>query len=298
MKKKIRKEIIKYSDSRYEEFIYNEDGKLITHKVNQNNGIDYIKHYVYNDKGLLTKEYDNLGNERILIYNKSDKLIYAHHSNGYEEYHVYDENNNLIYSKKGTYLSYFNYDDKGNMVYSIANNGNWTKYEYDEYNNIISFEKNIGVSYTKSYEYYESNNNQHEELVADTEDINSDNEGFRNFICPECNKGSLLHDDENNILSCDNCSEKFISDRVFYRSEESGFTFIDIKKYNSSLHDKEIKKSLYIKCECGGVIKLKDSIEIIDGYKRKTREIYCECCGMRYSDISVNYNNLTYKINK
>lgn len=141
MKKKIRKEIIKYSDSRYEEFIYNEDGKLVTRKVNQNNGKDHIKHYVYNDKGLLTKEYDNLGNERILIYNKSDKLIYVHHSNGYEEYHVYDENNNLIYSKKGTYFSYFNYDDKGNMVYSIANNGNWTKYEYDECNNIISFEK-------------------------------------------------------------------------------------------------------------------------------------------------------------
>lgn len=140
--------------STLEQFEYDENGNLITHKTIPNWKFDYVTNYEYDKKGNKIVE-----TQRILKDNNEHIKIITYTS--------YDDKGNKIVEKtvntldKLTFFNTMTYDDAGNIIESreFASYGNiisWKKFNYDRHNNLVEskeFDKNANIVSWKKFNY-------------------------------------------------------------------------------------------------------------------------------------------------
>jgi len=227
-------------------------------KVIYHQNVDQIRHYYYNNQGLLsTREYEfnDIITERFDYQYKNGLIsrIDYYGLNSYNDYNLYHsdyvtynyESNNIIESTRfsgGTSIIY-EYNPNNRVIKKISSSSSYTKYSYDNNGNIqqaIVFKD--GVEYWKFfYEYDEKHN-----PFLNVEPIHDQFAGvdFIHFKCPNNLTKEIFINENKDTVSISEFIYQYNSDNLpiqsyeLFTSESNGY---DRDSMNLQLYEYEIK---------------------------------------------------------
>lgn len=122
------------------------------------NTLRYSLHTEYNDRGLITKQTDPLGNITSYDYDANNNQIFSQGpSSNYYTTYTYDYSNRLVATKKHyndgtTFTTRQRYDYKNNTIAEIDIYGNETTYQYDEFSRCIAITRPNGATIHQQYD--------------------------------------------------------------------------------------------------------------------------------------------------